>query len=279
MNIKENLADYKDLKKAVNLLQSPSITAKISNLIGSPIETAVKKLPPSATGKIQKAVEAALTKAAEAALWSMKNTPHEGASTKLHKLMAAASGALGGAFGFATLFAELPLSTVIMMRAVADVARSEGFDLNDFSTKKACIEVFGLGGHTKSDDGTDTGYYVMRTFTTEATSVLYKELLEVAARQAAAQQTAASVHHFTGDQAGKALAKVIESVAKAFGVTITEKMAAQFVPVVGAVTGASLNMLFTDFYQDMARGHFIVRRLEAKYGFELIKAEYKALCA
>lgn len=39
-------------------------------------------------------------------------------------------------------------------------------------------------------------------------------------------------------------------------------MAAQVVPVIGALTGATLNTMFTDYYQDMARGHFIVKRLE-----------------
>ncbi len=70
--------------------------------------------------------------------------PGQGASTRWHKLAAATSGAVGGAFGFAALFIELPVSTTIMMRAVADVARSEGFDLSEFSTRQACLEVFAL---------------------------------------------------------------------------------------------------------------------------------------
>nr|WP_306308491.1 hypothetical protein [Escherichia coli] len=55
---------------------------------------------------------------------------------------------------------------------------------------------------------------------------------------------------------------------------ITEKTAAQVVPVIGAFAGATLNIMFTDYYQDMARGHFIIKRLEKKYGSELIKSEY-----
>ncbi len=78
-------------------------------------------------------------------------------------------------------------------------------------------------------------------------------------------------------QTAKWLAEIIEKVAARFGVVITNKFAAQVVPVIGAVTGATINALFTDFYQDMARGHFIIKRLEQKYGFENVKVEYERL--
>lgn len=32
--------------------------------------------------------------------------------------------------------------------------------------------------------------------------------------------------------------------------------------------------MFTDYYQDMARGHFIVRRLELKYGEDVVRTCY-----
>jgi hypothetical protein len=35
--------------------------------------------------------------------------------------------------------------------------------------------------------------------------------------------------------------------------------------------------MFTDYYQDMARGHFIVRRLEKQYGYETVRAAYNQL--
>ncbi|MGP4957566.1 EcsC family protein, partial [Pseudomonas helleri] len=55
------------------------------------------------------------------------------------------------------------------------------------------------------------------------------------------------------------------------------KFAAQAVPVIGALTGASINALFTDFYQDTARGYFIVKRLESTYGYEQIEREYATI--
>jgi len=265
--------DWADLQRAVGLLESPTLTAKMANLIGSPLEFAVKKLPQSVSRRIHGAVEAALFKSAQAALWSMDNTPGKAASTRWHKLAAATSGAVGGAFGFTTLFIELPVSTTIMMRSVADVARSEGFDLREMSTRHACLEVFALGGNSGKDDASETGYYITRGFTAEVMRHLSAEL---AGRAVGGSPVMIGL---TPKEAGKWLAKLVEKVAARFGVVVTEKFAAQAVPIVGAVAGATLNTMFTDYYQDVARGHFIVRRLERSHGYETVRAAYSLLAA
>ena len=43
MDIRDHPEDHAALKKAVALLTAPSVTARLSNLIGSPIEGAVKR--------------------------------------------------------------------------------------------------------------------------------------------------------------------------------------------------------------------------------------------
>ncbi len=263
--------DWADLERAVALLESPTLTAKMANLIGSPLEFAVRKLPAVVSRRIHGAVEAALFKSAQAALWSMDNTPGKAASTRWHKAAAAATGALGGAFGFTALFLELPVSTTIMMRSVADVARSEGFDLSEMGTRHACLEVFALGGNSGQDDASETGYYITRGFTAEVMRHLSAELA------GAAVGGGGVMIGLTPKEAGKWLAKIVEKVAARFGVVVTEKFAAQAVPVIGAVAGATLNTMFTDYYQDMARGHFIVRRLEKQYGYETVRAAYNQL--
>jgi hypothetical protein len=53
--------------------------------------------------------------------------------------------------------------------------------------------------------------------------------------------------------------------------------AAQAVRAIGAVGGALINLVFIDHFQDMARGHFTVRRLERKYDGVTVKAAYVAL--
>lgn len=266
----ESPTDLDDLRRAVALLERPGLSIQIANLLGSPVEWAVSKLPARATRTLQTAVRGALYKAADAALFTLGEAPNAPASTRLHKLAAAGSGAVGGFFGLAGLVAELPVSTTIMMRAVADVARSEGFSLRDPQVQAACIEVFALGGSSDADDAAETGYYAMRALAGEAGHV------------------AAGVAHRVGDKsveaftrklatrdAGAMLARLIESVAARFGLVITEKTAAQMVPVLGAAAGATLNTLFIGHYQAMARGHFIVMRLERHYGVERVRAAYR----
>ncbi|EHH7590825.1 EcsC family protein, partial [Escherichia coli] len=259
-----------DLEKAVKLLEQATITEKMTQMVGKPIDYLMSKLPKGAEAQIYSLVEKALHKAADAALWSLNNEPNREASTKTNKFFAAVSGAVGGTFGFSALAIELPLSTTIMLRSVADIARSEGFDLDKVETKQACLEVFALGGPSENDDAVDTAYYATRSFTAEAMQILSKELSEIATKKASVN----AAMNLTPTQTGKWLATLIEKVATRFGIVITEKTAAQVVPAIGAFAGATLNIMFTDYYQDMARGHFIIKRLEKKYGSEFIKSEY-----
>ena len=47
-----------------------------------------------------------------------------------------------------TLPIELPVSTIIMLRSIADIARSEGEDLSDPESALSCVQVFALGGRS-----------------------------------------------------------------------------------------------------------------------------------
>lgn len=268
MNIKDNQQDYKDLKMAAELLTTPSITAQISNIVGSPFEKIVEKLPTKIRNSIQEAVSSALHKAINGAVKTMDNKPTKSSTIK-HKLMAAGSGALGGVFGAPALVLEIPISTTIIMRAVADIARSEGFDVNDMETKRMCLEVFSLGGITKADDGSDTGYYFTRVALNEVMKSFNKELSKIVVEK--------GITRLTPAQVGAMMAKLVEAVATKFGIVITGKIASQIVPVVGAVTGATINSLFVDYYQDMALGHFTIKRLEKKYDFEHLREEFEKL--
>lgn len=269
MNIKDNQQDYNDLKKAAELLTTPSITAQISNIVGSPLEHAIEKLPTKLRNSIQETVSSALHKSINGAVKTMDNKPTK-ASTIKHKLMAAGSGALGGVFGAPALLVEIPISTTIIMRAVADIARSEGFDVNDIETKRICLEVFSLGGITKADDGTDTGYYFTRVALNEVMKSFNKELSKIVVKEGI-------VKGFTPAQIGGFMTKLVETVATKFGIVITGKIASQIVPVIGAVTGATINSLFVDYYQNMALGHFTIKRLEKKYDFDHIRDEFEKL--
>lgn len=262
MKIQENLQDYNDLKKAVELLTTPSITAQISNIIGSPIEGAVEKLPVKLKKSIQGTVSSALIKSIDGAVKTMNNKQMESSTIK-HKLLAASTGAIGGIFGAPALVVEIPISITIIMRAVADIARSEGFDITDMETKRMCLEVFSFGGPTKSDDGTDTGYYFTRIAINEVLKSFNKEFGKTVLKEA-------MLKGLSPAQIGVFMAKLVEIVTQKFGIAITGKVATQIIPAVGAITGATINTLFIDYYQDIALGHFIIKRLENKYGFDSI---------
>jgi hypothetical protein len=64
---------------------------------------------------------------------------------------------------------------------------------------------------------------------------------------------------------------LVAAVASRYGVVVSEQADAKAVPVVGAAGGAVINVLFIDHFQDMARGHFIVRLLEARYGSSIVQ--------
>lgn len=255
-------ADLQALQNAHDLLNNPGLTARITNTIGAPIEKGLTLLPKDWSDTVSSITKFALTKAAEAAIFTLENKPGGKSSNIWHKLGAAAAGGVGGFFGLPGLAVELPVSTTIIMRSIADIARSEGENLSHADAHVACLEVFALGGDSKSDDGSESGYYAIRTALAKAVG----QAAEYAAGNIAAEKAAPP-----------ALMRLITLVAERFGVQVTEKVAAQAIPAIGAAGGALINTLFIDHFQDMARGHFTVQRLERIYGAETVRLAYDRL--
>lgn len=253
--------DLADLWNAKKLLENPSVAARIANAVGTPIEKGLKLLPQGAKDIISTATTKSLKTALSFAVSTMEDRK-QGSSNWIHKSVVAMTGLVGGAFGLPALAVELPISTTIMLRSIADIARSEGEKINSPEAKLACLEVFALGGPARGDDGTESGYFAIRS--------------------ALAKAMGAAVNHLAGGglAAGArapVLIRFIAQVAERFGIQVTEKAMAQAIPVVGAVGGALINTLFIDHFQDVARGHFIVRRLERKYGSESVKEMYQSV--
>ena len=253
--------DLNDLKKAKALLENPGIAAKITNLLGTPIEKGFELLPDNWNVKVGELTQEALSKAVHAAVFTMKDSPGEKASDFWHKIAVATTGGIGGFFGLPALAVELPISTTIMLRSIADIARSEGETISKIESKIACIEVFALGGPSKSDDASESGYFVIRA----ALARSMTKAAEYIAEKGLAEEGA------------PALVRLIFQIAERFSIQVSEKAAAQAIPAIGAAGGAIINTLFIDHFQDMARGHFIVRRLERKYGKEIVEATYKTV--
>ena len=258
MNTVLSEQDQRELKEAKNLLENPGVAAKITNFIGSPIEEGFKNLPKNWNDKIGEVTKSALLKASEVAIFTVNDNPGKKTSNYWHKLGVAVSGGVGGFFGIVALAVELPISTSIMLRSIAEIARSQGESINDYETKLACLEVFTLGGKNRSDDGSESGYYVARAFLAKSVT----EASEFVATKGMVEEGA------------PILLKFLTKIAERFSIQITEKAAAQAIPLIGAAGGAFINTLFIDHFQDMAKGHFIVRKLEKIHGEELIKELY-----
>lgn len=220
--------EISELRRAKGLLETPGLVAKVSNYVGSPIEAGLKKLPESWGSAVNEVARKSIEKALDIALLTMDRDGQEPASNWWHKLAVAATGAGGGAFGLPALAIELPVSTTIMLRSIADIARSEGEDLRCPNARLQCVQVLALGGSAKGDDGAEAGYF--------------------AARAALAKSVSEAAAHVTkmglSQKGAPAIIRLITQVAARFSIVVSEKAAAQAVPLVGAVGGAAINSLF-----------------------------------
>lgn len=254
-------ADYQALSEAMELLEHPGLTAKLSNYIGMPVEKALAMLPENLAKPVTLITREALSKAMDAALLTLPPEPSLPSASMTHKVLAGLSGALGGSFGIASLAVELPVSATLMLRAIAAIAREHGEDLSDPKVKLACMEVFAMGGKSSSDDNTEVGYYAVRAFLSKTVEESAKHVL----------------HKGMVKEGAPALVKFINAVAQRFSVQVSQKFALQSLPAIGAVGGASVNVVFLSHFQNMARAHFTVRRLERIYGSDRIRQVYASL--
>lgn len=254
----EHLAE---LQGAKQLLEHPGYVARVTDLIGMPLEAAVKRLPAAWNGKIASISSASLGKCLDVAKASMRSGAGGTASPRLHSAAVALTGAAGGAFGLAGLAVELPVSTTVMLRSIADIGRANGENLAEPGSQLACLMVFSLGGKSVADDAADSGYYAAR----------------LALSKAMSEASAYLAKHGVAASGAPALVRLIAQIAARFNVQVSQKAAAMMVPIIGAAGGALVNTLFIHHFQDMARGHFTVRRLERVYGEEAVSAAYRAL--
>ena len=253
-------SDDELLRSAYMALEHPSMAARLSGVVGTPIEIAIHLLPKAWYRRIQAVAEKAVTKSLQTALSTMHR--HELSAHELyHKALVAGSGGIGGLFGLPGLLLELPITTTLMLRGIAEIARDEGEDIDSVETHIACVQVFALGGTTETDDAADTGYYGVR--------------LALSGYMTAAVANVAQ-HGFRVDSAPVVL-KAVSMIANRFGVTISQRAAVQIMPVVGALGAATVNTIFMQHFQSIARAHFTVRRLERKYGEEFVRSRYREL--
>lgn len=270
--------DQLALKRAMFELERTNLAVRLSTILGWRVSALGTILPANITEVANRAAENAVRAGLNFALRSLAGKPVRD-RRRLHNRVATLAGAAGGALGLASLPIELPFSTLIMLRAIADIGRTEGEDLSDHRTVLACLEVFAIGSRTEFPDATypvksstqsgefeegvriETGYFALRAILAKSVS----EAASYIAGRRALQESA------------PVMARLVTQIGSHFGVAVSQKFVAQSVPLIGAACGAAINFAFADHFQTIARGHFTILRLERRYGARTIRMEYERI--
>jgi hypothetical protein len=217
------------------------VLMKAINFVGGQVEDTLKMLPAGARDQIDTAARRALEISYDTA---NRTQGRYAAGDGTHKVIGAISGALGGLGGLPTALAELPVATTVIFRAVQGVAAQYGEDPTSTETRIECLAVFGSGGPGADDDGVDTSFFGARI-----------------------GLTGAAVHGLIG------------KVAPKFATVLSQKLATQAVPILGAAAGAGTNYAFTDYYVQMAHVHFSLRKLARDHGETAVLDEFHTVLA
>lgn len=252
--------DLTALRQAVERLENRGLAIQFADLQGLPVRSLLRRLPQKCLVKIRGAVTWVLETTLEWAICGIDSRSRRKPANLDSQVMVGVSGFIGGFFGLLGALFELPVTTFFLLQSIADRARSEGEDLTDVRARLACLEVFALGGTSEDDEAVQTGYWAIRASLAGAVA----HLVECLAK--GELQT----HH-------PVMVRLVTAIAGRFGVAIEAKIAAQLIPLIGAFSGASTNVLFMRHFQDMAFGHFTVRRLERRYGESVIRSEYERI--
>ena len=197
---------------------------QVLNLIGTQTETLLERLPVAVRDRLGEGTEAALhwaMKAAQSSRGVVGDQPGW-----MNTAVTTAMGAAGGFGGLPSALAELPITTTILLRAIQGVAVEYDFDPAAENVQFDCLQVFSAAGPLERDDGADLAFISTRLTVT-----------------------------------GPVLHGLIARIAPRLATVMGQKLAAQTVPVLGAVAGAATNYAYTSYYQEIAHVHFGLRKL------------------
>jgi hypothetical protein len=245
------------LQRAIRDLEDQDFAAQLADYAGKPIERVMRLMPRAASRSINKVVEKAILNCLKVAISSIEPQSKAPPARRASSVLAGISGGVGGFFGLAALPIELPVTTTLMLRAIADIARHHGEDLTTLDARLACVEVFALGA-PRAGRRADFGYYASRALLGRLTMEASQLFIE----RGAVNLTAPAV------------GSLVTEVATRFGLVVSERSAASALPVLGAVGGATVNLLFMNHFQRVAHGHFAIRRLEREYGSNVVRRLY-----
>jgi len=153
-----SLEDRAFIAAAVRKLERPGRLIELFNAIGKPAESIINLLPGWATSRIETAIQRTLLDAVGWATKTLHGSIHADerhistlanvvvkSRGAMHVTAAAILGGMGGTFGIAALPIELPITTMVILRSIAAIARDFDADLDDPAVRLECVTVLGLG--------------------------------------------------------------------------------------------------------------------------------------
>lgn len=226
------------LARAFHTANGPVMS--LVNRLGGSLEGQLALLPPAVRARIDRVTETALRTAHTAAALG-KRAPDTGPRGALAAVMA--TGAAGGMGGLPSAIAELPVTITLLLHAIRTEATAAGFDPDTPAIRAACLQVFAAGSPLATDDGLNTAFLSARLTVT-----------------------------------GPALQKIIATIAPRLATALGQKLVAQSVPVLGALSGAALNAAYLGYYREMARIRFALLRLAQIHGPEPVLTAFRTAC-
>jgi hypothetical protein len=250
----------KALQIAYSYLERSDFAARLAEYAGRPVERILQIMPRRANARLNKIVETTILSCLKLAIGSLKGKPRKPPASRLSSVLAGFNGSVSGFFGLAALPLELPVTTTLMLREIADIARYHGEDLSSLEARLACIEVLGLGTRRPQAE-IEVGYYASRALLSRLVADASSHIIE---------------RGVTGVSA-PAVSGLLAEIIRRFGFVASERAAASALPIAGAFGGATVNFLFMNHFQRIAHGQFTVRRLERRYGKEAVRGYYQTL--
>jgi hypothetical protein len=264
--------EKKFIREASQYLENPSFLMKLVEILGDPLERGLRVLPEKVQNLAATATDKALKVALRAALFkldserpivirSLQDALGEIESTKnLSKVTTSLTGVAGGFFGMAGLPVELPITTTLILRSIAQIGASFGVDLNKPENQIDCLFVLSAG----------TDYYSARF----SFSLLLKEALRLLTTKGTRNLAEALMQG-----SAPILVRLISHIASRFHLVVGQKWMAQSVPIVGAAAGGMINFAFTEHFNAVAKYHFGLKSLEARYGEKTVRDIYASSSA
>ncbi|RMB56171.1 EcsC family protein [Dokdonia sinensis] len=257
------------LHKSKKDLTKVPFAMRALNTLGTPIEKSITLIPEKYQDKITETVKKALQLSVKANLKTFQNDKTKlKASNRMYKAVTTGTGFVGGFFGIAGFTADILLSTKFLMRSIMDIARSQGEDITDPEVQLQCLQVFALGGTSPDDDSLDSSYYGTRIALDQALSQIASTV---------ATQGAKKFLQSIASSAPGAMGGFMSKIISRYSVQVLDKFAAQAIPIVGAASGAGLNLIFLHHFQRVATAHFTIRRLEKQYGKDAVMEMYNTI--